>query len=107
MNFHVVDGNELGIPRGSRCATYEIEHIDEGARRARRDGLAEVRGLVGSGQTPCASFESSDSTSTTAATSDGPRRWLLAATMALFVARPLFPSESVGLTGEGIPLVIL
>ncbi|MBN1590301.1 MAG: O-antigen ligase family protein [Pirellulales bacterium] len=37
---------------------------------------------------------------------DGPRRWLLAATMILFVARPLFPSESVAKTGEGVVLVM-
>ncbi|HBO45434.1 MAG TPA: hypothetical protein DD670_16185, partial [Planctomycetaceae bacterium] len=38
---------------------------------------------------------------------DAPRRWLLAGTMILFVARPLFPSESVAQTGEGIVLVML
>ena len=35
------------------------------------------------------------------------RPWLLGATVAMFVARPLFPSESIGDTGEGIPLVML
>jgi len=34
------------------------------------------------------------------------RRWLLAATTALFVARPLFPSESVVQSGEGIAVVM-
>jgi O-antigen ligase len=38
---------------------------------------------------------------------DMPRRWLLAGTMILFVARPLFPSESVGESGDGIMLVML
>ncbi|MBN2218481.1 MAG: O-antigen ligase family protein [Pirellulales bacterium] len=38
--------------------------------------------------------------------SDGPRRWLLAATVFVFVARPLVASESVVQAGEGISLVM-
>ncbi len=35
------------------------------------------------------------------------RPWLLGAMCALFVARPLFPSESVALMGDGLPVVML
>jgi O-antigen ligase len=35
------------------------------------------------------------------------RPWLLGATVALFVARPLFPSESVAAFGDGLPVVML
>ncbi len=38
---------------------------------------------------------------------DVPRRWLLAAAMVLFVARPLFPSDSVAEKGQGTVLVML
>jgi O-antigen ligase len=41
------------------------------------------------------------------ATDDRLRPWLLAATIALFVARPLFPSESVAVFGDGLPVVML
>jgi hypothetical protein len=36
-----------------------------------------------------------------------PRRWLLAAMIALLVARPLFPSESAASHGDGLTLVML
>ena len=41
------------------------------------------------------------------APADGLRRWLLGALVALFVVRPLFPSESAAFEGDGLPLVML
>ncbi len=38
---------------------------------------------------------------------DALRPWLLAAVCAMFVARPLFPSESAGPRGDGLPMVML
>ena len=42
-----------------------------------------------------------------APTADPLRPWLLAACCALFVARPLFPSESAAAEGDGMPMVML
>jgi hypothetical protein len=39
--------------------------------------------------------------------SDRLRPWLLGAVVALFVARPLFPSETPAETGDGLPVVML
>lgn len=38
---------------------------------------------------------------------DRARPWILAGTVALYVARPLWPTESVARTGEGLPVVML
>ncbi|NLE38640.1 MAG: hypothetical protein GX621_11500, partial [Pirellulaceae bacterium] len=54
-----------------------------------------------------AAVEGGEHDAVAAAKQDTARRWLLAGTMVLFVARPLFPSESIAQTGEGIVLVML
>jgi len=79
------------------------------SKRKRRNQASSPNGRPkkGAQSAPAAPPVGAESTPRGTPPADGPRRWLLAATVVLFVARPLFPSESVAQAGEGIVLVML